>query len=102
MFEINHITGFTFKGVNPVTKMWQQANYIRERVRENDNNYILLRFFIVFEKITSNCKLDKLVSRLNLVLMLALPDFSKFRKISFFKATRSKPNKSHLRIMGSL
>ena len=32
--EINYITGFTFKGVNPVTKMWQQANYIRERERE--------------------------------------------------------------------
>ena len=33
--------------------------------------------------------------------MSTLPDFSKFGETSFSKGTRSQPNKSHLRIMGS-
>ena len=38
----------------------------------------------------------------NLELMSTLPDFWKFGETSFSKVTRSQPNKSHLRIMGSV
>ena len=36
--ENNHITGFTFEGVNPVTEIWQQINDNRESSLTFSNN----------------------------------------------------------------